>query len=192
MYVYHLELINMISAQHILIDEVQNKGLTKVNNINSEGNILNIYCDSELTDQEKIELNNIILNFDEKKYNEYANYKLIPLVTTQLKINSTGWINVCSWFYKGSYIENNKNLVIYSHINKINNNDTYSFRIYDSKFNKVIKVIENLSNTDDEELIVDLSDEINFPITYSLIELQVKSSNILNTVFIQSCNLFTQ
>lgn len=192
MYIYKIPLEKMISAQHILIDEVKNKGIDKLITINSEGNILNIYLEEELIETEKNIIDDIIANFDEEKYSEYSNYKLTPLVTSQIKINSPGWLNVCSWFYKGSYVEINKKLVIISYINKSLNNSAYSFRIYDSKFNKIIKLVENLNNTDDEEIIIDLSNEMNFPVTYSIIELQVKSTNILDTVFINSCNLFTQ
>lgn len=147
-----------------------------------ETDILTMFFSIELTIQEQRTLKNAVDSFVEVEI-QYET-TCANILTSPKSTSSTTWQQICSWNFPGFRSLVYNSLHMNSIIQKGNDTDTYSIRIFDPTHNTTICAF-TASNTDWDMQMVDI-DTSKLPSYISNLELHAKVSSPQTTVLIKN------
>lgn len=147
-----------------------------------ETGILTMFFSAEMTTQEQRTLKNAVDSFVEVDI-QYET-TCTNLLTSPKSTNSLTWTQICSWNFPGFRSLVYNTLHMNSIIQKTNDTDTYSIRVFDPNHNMTICAF-TASNVDWDMQMVDI-DVTKLPSHISNLELHAKVSSPEATVLIKN------
>lgn len=147
-----------------------------------ETEILTMFFSAELTTNERNIISNAVDSFVEQTI-EYET-TCSNILTSPKSTNKTTWTQICSWNFPGFRSLVYNTLHMNSIIQKTNDTDTYSIRIFDPNHNTTICSF-TASNEDWDMQMVDIDTNL-LPSYISNLELHAKVSSPEATVLIKN------
>lgn len=187
-----------IKKQDLLMNEI-NKVYNHLIDIYSRDSDLSLVFDIEPDITDLSNVINIVNTFGQKEaaYLMTLALKQNTLVSSAVSVQSTAWMKLCEWLFKGTFTEDFEYIVVsYAFTPFYKNSGSFSIRIYDSYNNMVVGSLENVlsqtmfQNGVVQELKVEV-DKTLLPLETSVIEVQVKTSDVKDLLIINSCGVFS-
>lgn len=162
----------------ILSNSITNNIPVELQTINPYGDAIEIIFTSDLNDQQKVTLNNIVSNWDNVTAITYS--KIVPINVHAHGIDSTVHKRYGVYPYLGSDLLGDIKKICISSYGTTT--DGYCIRIFDITNNNIIAESECYNIIED---IIDLGPISNIPKTPALLEIQIKKlgTNRQNTIY---------
>jgi hypothetical protein len=187
-----------IKKQDLLLIEI-NKVYNHLTDIYSQDNNLSLVFDEEPDITNLSNVINVVNVFQQKEANYLMSLSIKnnALISKSIDIQSVVWLKICEWLFKGTFIEDFEYIAIsYSFAPHFANSSSFSVRIYDTYNNIVLGSLENIltqsifQNGIIQELKIEV-DKTLLPLETSILEVQVKTSDINDMLIINSCGVIS-